>query len=148
MTTRVASHAGSWYSSRASTLTSELDSWLSQVPSSIDGTELPIPGARIIIAPQVIQQLFITPTNNLPQTRRLLLLWPRGSMGLQIPRPHKLHSHFPPRSLTRPLPTWLCPYKTQQICHPYWRSPHRPRDDRRAAKDGQVRPHEQRCRRD
>jgi hypothetical protein len=51
MTTRVASHAGSWYSSRASTLSSELDQWLAQVPSSIDGKELPVPGARIIIAP-------------------------------------------------------------------------------------------------
>jgi hypothetical protein len=51
MTTREASHAGSWYSSRPSTLSSELDEWLAQVPASIKGKELPIPGARIIIAP-------------------------------------------------------------------------------------------------
>jgi hypothetical protein len=51
MTTRVASHAGSWYSSRASTLSGELDEWLAQVPTSIDGKELPVPGARVIIAP-------------------------------------------------------------------------------------------------
>jgi hypothetical protein len=51
MATRVASHAGSWYSSRASTLSSELDEWLAQVPTSIDGKELPVPGARVIIAP-------------------------------------------------------------------------------------------------
>jgi hypothetical protein len=51
MTTRAASHAGSWYSSRASTLSNELDEWLAQVPASIDGKELPVSGARIIIAP-------------------------------------------------------------------------------------------------
>jgi hypothetical protein len=51
MTTREASHAGSWYSSRPSTLSSGLDEWLAQVPASIEGKELPIPGARIIIAP-------------------------------------------------------------------------------------------------
>jgi hypothetical protein len=51
MATREASHAGSWYSSRPSILSSELDEWLAQVPASIEGKELPIPGARIIIAP-------------------------------------------------------------------------------------------------
>ncbi|KAH8594686.1 MEMO1 family [Bisporella sp. PMI_857] len=51
MTTREASHAGSWYSSRSSTLSAELDGWLAQVPKSIDGRELPVPGARVIIAP-------------------------------------------------------------------------------------------------
>ncbi|KAH6724740.1 MEMO1 family [Leptodontidium sp. MPI-SDFR-AT-0119] len=51
MTTRAASHAGSWYSSRGTTLSNELDQWLAQVPDSIDGTQLPVPGARIIIAP-------------------------------------------------------------------------------------------------
>ncbi|CAL3970196.1 hypothetical protein PZA11_006469 [Diplocarpon coronariae] len=51
MTTRSPSHAGSWYSSARDTLSGELDQWLAQVPASIDGTELPVPGARIIIAP-------------------------------------------------------------------------------------------------
>ncbi|CZS97807.1 hypothetical protein WAI453_008842 [Rhynchosporium graminicola] len=51
MTTRSASHAGSWYSSRSSTLSNELEQWLAQVPDTIDGTQLPVPGARIIIAP-------------------------------------------------------------------------------------------------
>ncbi|ESZ97239.1 hypothetical protein SBOR_2362 [Sclerotinia borealis F-4128] len=50
--TREASHAGSWYTSNPSTLSHELDDWLSQVPSSIhDSSKLPIPGARVIIAP-------------------------------------------------------------------------------------------------
>ncbi|PQE08980.1 putative tag-253 protein [Rutstroemia sp. NJR-2017a WRK4] len=51
MSTREASHAGSWYTSRSSTLSAELDDWLDQVPPAIDGKELPVPGARIIIAP-------------------------------------------------------------------------------------------------
>jgi hypothetical protein len=51
MSTRKASHAGSWYSSQASTLSRELDQWLAQVPGEIEGKPLPIPGARIIIAP-------------------------------------------------------------------------------------------------
>ncbi|APA07326.1 hypothetical protein sscle_02g020960 [Sclerotinia sclerotiorum 1980 UF-70] len=48
---REASHAGSWYTSNPSTLSTQLDEWLSQVPSSIDDTKIPIPGARVIIAP-------------------------------------------------------------------------------------------------
>ncbi|KAG9244667.1 MEMO1 family [Calycina marina] len=51
MTTRSASHAGSWYSSRPSKLSSELAEWLAEVPKSIDGKDLPVPGARVIIAP-------------------------------------------------------------------------------------------------
>lgn len=51
MSTRAASHAGSWYSSAPAKLSSELDGWLAQVPDSIDGSKLPVPGARVIIAP-------------------------------------------------------------------------------------------------
>ncbi|KAI9785439.1 MAG: hypothetical protein M1816_000409 [Peltula sp. TS41687] len=52
MTTRSASHAGSWYSASKATLSSQLDQWLDQVPSSIEGVgPLPVSGARIIIAP-------------------------------------------------------------------------------------------------
>lgn len=51
MTTRVASHAGSWYTGNGSRLSAELDGWLAQVPSEIEGSRLPIEGARIIIAP-------------------------------------------------------------------------------------------------
>ncbi|TAQ87665.1 hypothetical protein B7494_g4024 [Chlorociboria aeruginascens] len=52
MTTRPASHAGSWYASQASTLSTQLTSWLSAVPSSIDPPrDVPVPGARVIIAP-------------------------------------------------------------------------------------------------
>lgn len=58
---REASHAGSWYSSSKSQLSSQLDGWLADVKAplkcigphtssqTVDG--LPAPGARVIIAP-------------------------------------------------------------------------------------------------
>lgn len=49
--TRAASHAGSWYSANPATLSGQLDDWLARVPASIDGQALPIPRARVIIAP-------------------------------------------------------------------------------------------------
>jgi MEMO1 family protein len=52
MSSRRASHAGSWYSNVRSKLTQQLDQWLAAVPSEIEGLgSLPIPGARVIIAP-------------------------------------------------------------------------------------------------
>ncbi|KAF9888319.1 hypothetical protein FE257_008752 [Aspergillus nanangensis] len=52
MQSRYASHAGSWYSDNQTTLTRQLDQWLAQVPDEIEGVgTLPLPGARIIIAP-------------------------------------------------------------------------------------------------
>ncbi|KAF2150552.1 UPF0103-domain-containing protein [Myriangium duriaei CBS 260.36] len=62
MSIREASHAGSWYTSSGSTLSSQLDGWLNDVEVPIKGigavstaapnqAQLPIPGARIIIAP-------------------------------------------------------------------------------------------------
>lgn len=52
MPSRTALHAGSWYSNSAKTLAGQLDNWLSQVPETMDHIDsLPVPGARIIIAP-------------------------------------------------------------------------------------------------
>lgn len=62
MSVREASHAGSWYSANKSQLSSQLDGWLANVNapvtpigevSSKDGplNTLPVPGARVIIAP-------------------------------------------------------------------------------------------------
>ncbi|KAI9807845.1 MAG: hypothetical protein M1825_005150 [Sarcosagium campestre] len=49
---RSASHAGSWYTSSGPALHSSLDSWLAAVPNPLSGTgPLPVPRARIIIAP-------------------------------------------------------------------------------------------------
>jgi predicted class III extradiol MEMO1 family dioxygenase len=61
MSTREPSHAGSWYSSSKSQLSTQLDGWLDkvntpvqpigQVSSQESLTSLPVPGARVIIAP-------------------------------------------------------------------------------------------------
>lgn len=51
MSTRAAKHAGSWYEEDPRKLSKELDGWLSKVPDNVKGDDLPIPGARVIIAP-------------------------------------------------------------------------------------------------
>ena len=52
MSTRTASHAGSWYSRNASVLSKELDEWTGAVSPDIDGVgSIPKPGAKVIIAP-------------------------------------------------------------------------------------------------
>lgn len=51
MPTRRASHASSWYSADQHVLDAELDGWLAAVGDKIDAVSLPVPGARIIIAP-------------------------------------------------------------------------------------------------
>ncbi|KAL2018756.1 hypothetical protein VTK56DRAFT_462 [Thermocarpiscus australiensis] len=51
MGTREASHAGSWYEDDADELSSQLDEFLNRVPETLDDKSLPIPGARVIIAP-------------------------------------------------------------------------------------------------
>jgi predicted class III extradiol MEMO1 family dioxygenase len=51
MGTREASHAGSWYEDDAEELSSQLDAFLAGVPATLDDKSLPIPGARVIIAP-------------------------------------------------------------------------------------------------
>ena len=66
MTTRAASHAGSWYSAAPKELSATLDEWLEAVGSAVEEVSvgiggnagqclkwntLPIAGARVIIAP-------------------------------------------------------------------------------------------------
>ncbi|KAK4038834.1 protein MEMO1 [Parachaetomium inaequale] len=51
MGTREASHAGTWYEEDAEELSSQLDHFLGRVPVTLDDTQLPIQGARVIIAP-------------------------------------------------------------------------------------------------
>lgn len=48
---REASHAGSWYVGSPDRLSTQLDDHLDQVPGTVDGVDVPIPGARVIIAP-------------------------------------------------------------------------------------------------
>lgn len=50
-TTRPAEKAGSWYKDKPARLRDELQSYFTAVPESLDGVVLPIPGARVIIAP-------------------------------------------------------------------------------------------------
>lgn len=50
-TIRPAGKAGSWYEEDPETLRLELQSYLTAVPESLDGVPLPIPEARVIIAP-------------------------------------------------------------------------------------------------
>lgn len=49
--TREASHADSWYEGDPAVLSSQLDGFLGKVPAAVDGNTLPVPGARVIIAP-------------------------------------------------------------------------------------------------
>ncbi|KAI9682019.1 MAG: hypothetical protein M1817_000073 [Caeruleum heppii] len=52
MSTRHASHAGSWYTDSGPKLSAQLDGWLGDVPRHIEGVgEMPEKGARVIIAP-------------------------------------------------------------------------------------------------
>ncbi|CAG9989989.1 unnamed protein product [Clonostachys byssicola] len=51
MATRPATKAGSWYVRDPEELEEQLDEYLGAVPANIDGSALPVPGARIIIAP-------------------------------------------------------------------------------------------------
>ncbi|OJD16985.1 AmmeMemoRadiSam system protein B [Emergomyces pasteurianus Ep9510] len=52
MPSREATHAGSWYSDHEPTLSNQLETWLARVPNQLPGVgQLPVPGARIIIAP-------------------------------------------------------------------------------------------------
>ena len=52
MVKREASHAGSWYSDNGSTLSGQLDGWLSQVDPSVKAIGVvQNSGAQIIIAP-------------------------------------------------------------------------------------------------
>ncbi|KAM5456773.1 hypothetical protein MaudCBS49596_001014 [Microsporum audouinii] len=52
MSVRRPSHAGSWYSDDGATLQAQIDKWLDLVPNELEGVgSLPVPGARVIIAP-------------------------------------------------------------------------------------------------
>ncbi|RYP24426.1 hypothetical protein DL767_008596 [Monosporascus sp. MG133] len=49
--TREASHAYSWYDGDPTSLSRQLESFLEEVPDTINNSNLPIPGARVVIAP-------------------------------------------------------------------------------------------------
>ncbi|CAM1504352.1 Fc.00g019430.m01.CDS01 [Cosmosporella sp. VM-42] len=51
MATRPAGKAGTWYLRKPQHLQSQLNGFLADVPETVDGSPLPIAGARVIIAP-------------------------------------------------------------------------------------------------
>lgn len=51
MGTRAPGKAGSWYPRALADLDDQLNGYLAAVPDTIDGSPLPIAGARIVIAP-------------------------------------------------------------------------------------------------
>lgn len=51
MDVRPATKAGSWYTDDPDELREELEEYLDRVPDAVDGKSLPIPNARVIIAP-------------------------------------------------------------------------------------------------
>lgn len=51
MATRPAGKAGSWYTGKAKDLEDQLSEFVARVPETINESSLPIPGARVIIAP-------------------------------------------------------------------------------------------------
>ncbi|RGP60655.1 hypothetical protein FLONG3_10786 [Fusarium longipes] len=51
MAVRPAAKAGTWYNDDAAKLETQLINYMAAVPESFDGVALPVPGARIVIAP-------------------------------------------------------------------------------------------------
>lgn len=107
MQSREASHAGSWYSDNQRTLTHQLDGWLAQVPNSIEGIgSLPVPGARIIIAPYVPENISAPCTVNSyadPLDMRAI-----HTLG-PVPHTHTRLWIFRKRTCHIPTPTWIGP---------------------------------------
>ncbi|KAB8290467.1 hypothetical protein EYC80_010898 [Monilinia laxa] len=100
---REASHAGSWYTSNPTTLSDELDSWLAQVPSSIENIKLPVPGARLIIAPHAGYSYsgpaaaWAYKSLDLSKAKRVFLLGPSHAWmsTSQDETEHSLEMHLP-----------------------------------------------------
>ncbi|TVY22960.1 Protein MEMO1 [Lachnellula hyalina] len=88
MTSREASHAGSWYTRNSHALSAELDHFLEQVPSSIKSHQVPIPRARIIIAPHAgytysgPTAAWAYKTLDLSKAKRIFLLGPSHTIHL------------------------------------------------------------------
>ncbi|KOC08157.1 DUF52 domain protein [Aspergillus flavus AF70] len=110
MQSREASHAGSWYSDNQRTLTHQLDGWLAQVPNSIEGIgSLPVPGARIIIAPHAGYSYsgpcaaYAYKSLDLSKAKRIFILGPSHHHYLSTLALPELTSYYTPLS-DEPLP--------------------------------------------
>ncbi|KAH8669764.1 MEMO1 family [Tricladium varicosporioides] len=88
MTTRKASHAGSWYKGDPEKLDEQLDHFLAQVPDTNGDNTLPVPGARVIIAPHAgysysgDNAAWAYKALDLSQAQRIFLLGPSHTMHL------------------------------------------------------------------
>ncbi|KAL7821917.1 UPF0103 domain-containing protein [Trichoderma gracile] len=88
MGTRPASKAGSWYEGDASQLAKDLDKHLAKVPETVDGSPLPIPGARVIIAPHAGYEYsgpnaaWAYSCLDLSKAKRVFILGPSHTYGL------------------------------------------------------------------
>ncbi|OOQ86728.1 DUF52 domain protein [Penicillium brasilianum] len=110
MSTRQASHAGSWYSGSSGTLTRQLDDWLAQVPESLDKVgSLPVPGARVIIAPHAGYSYsgpcaaFAYKALDLSKAKRIFILGPSHHYALSTLALPQVTSYETPLS-SDPLP--------------------------------------------
>ncbi|KAF9770543.1 hypothetical protein IL306_011894 [Fusarium sp. DS 682] len=88
-TTRPAAKAGSWYKKETEILLPELQSYLAEVPESLDGAPLPIPGARVIIAPHAGYEFsgpcaaWAYKTLDLSHAKRVIVLGPSHTYYLE-----------------------------------------------------------------
>ncbi|EXM12048.1 MEMO1 family [Fusarium oxysporum II5] len=88
-TTRPASKAGSWYEEDQKLLRRELQNYLAAVPESFDGVALPIPGARVIVAPHAGYKFsgpcaaWAYKTLDLSRAKRVIVLGPSHTYYLE-----------------------------------------------------------------
>ncbi|KAF5702132.1 hypothetical protein FGLOB1_9763 [Fusarium globosum] len=88
-TTRPAEKAGSWYKDKPARLRDELQSYFTAVPESLDGAVLPIPGARVIIAPHAgykfsgLCAAWAYKTLDLSRAKRVIVLGPSHTYYLE-----------------------------------------------------------------
>ncbi|CAL5870105.1 uncharacterized protein PFLUO_LOCUS4340 [Penicillium psychrofluorescens] len=110
MQPREASHAGSWYSDSTRTLTHQLDQWLAQVPDTMANVgSLPVPGARVIIAPHAGYSYsgpcaaYAYKALDLSKAKRIFVLGPSHHHPLSTLALPQLTSYYTPLS-SEPLP--------------------------------------------
>ncbi|OHW96812.1 DUF52 domain-containing protein [Colletotrichum incanum] len=87
--TRPLSKAGSWYEDDTEALDAQLNGFLADVPDQIDGDGLPVPGARVIIAPHAgysysgATAAWAYKALDLSKAKRVFLLGPSHTFYLQ-----------------------------------------------------------------
>lgn len=104
MAVRRADHAGSWYSDDGPQLSQQLDQWLSKPPS-----DLPLPGARVIIAPHAGYAYsgpaagYAYKSLDLSKAKRIFILHPSHHHHLSVAALPVVQGYLTPLS-TEPLP--------------------------------------------